>query len=52
MIRKLMLVALLASIASVTSMPILGKVLGPTVAYAQGDQGEDENPGDQGEDIQ
>jgi hypothetical protein len=49
--KIVLLMALLAAFASV-NMPTLGKVLGfgPTVAYAQGDQGEDEDPGDQGED--
>ncbi|HKX08814.1 MAG TPA: hypothetical protein VJN67_11510 [Stellaceae bacterium] len=41
--KKVLLIALLASVVSVTYMPILGKVLGPTAAYAQDDddQGED-----------
>ena len=45
--KKLLLFAILASIVSMTYMPILGKVLGPTAAYAQDDQGEDND--DQGE---
>jgi len=50
MMKKLLLIALLASVLSVTYMPIVGKVLGPTAAYAQDDdQGEDNN--DQGEDL-
>lgn len=42
--KKLLLIVLLASFASVTYMPILGKVLGPTAAYAQID--------DSGNDLQ
>jgi hypothetical protein len=42
--RKLLLLALLASVMSVTYMPLLGKVLGPTPAYAQND--------DSGNDLQ
>ena len=51
--KKLLLIALLASVVSVTYMPILGKVLGPTTAYAQNDdpgddnQVDDDNQGDQ-----
>ena len=45
--KKLLLIVLLASFASVTYMPILGKVLGPTAAYAQDDDAQgNEDPGD------
>ena len=48
---KIFLVALLAAFASVTTMPFLGKALGPTAAYAgnHNDQGQDHN--DQGQDL-
>ena len=45
--RKLLLIALLASVVSVTYMPILGKVLGPTAAYAQNDDDQGEDNDDQ-----
>lgn len=48
--KKIVLIALLVAFASVTYMPILGKVVGPTVAYAQDDSGDDlqgdDDPGD------
>lgn len=45
--KKLFLIALLVAFASVTYMPILGKALGPTAAYAQND---DSGNNDQGDD--
>ena len=52
--KKLLLVALLAAVASATTMPTLGKVLGfsATAAYAGDEQGDDNNQGDDNDDIQ
>ena len=44
--KKIVLIALLVAFASVTYMPILGKVVGPTVAYAQNDDSGDDIQGD------
>ena len=45
--KRLLLILMFASVVSVTYMPILGKVLGPTAAYAQND---DSGNNDQGDD--
>ena len=44
--KKLLLILILASVVSVTYMPILGKVIGPTVAYAQDDDAQDDEDDD------
>jgi len=51
LMKKLLLIALLAAFASVSYMPILGTVIGPTTAYAQDDDSgnnlqSDDDPGE------
>lgn len=48
--KKLLVIVLLATFASVSYMPILGKVLGPTAAYAADDDAQGDND-NQGEDL-